>query len=362
MQVNRIQSKHIVWLSLPLILIALWLLSGPLYQAYLGILSWIFEQVRLYHTDLTTKISAVAKGVGISGSLALVVGSFLYGVFHAAGPGHGKVILSTYLLSQPENIGKSVRLAAAASLVQGAVAIALVYGLFYLFGLVSRDMKFAVAWSERLAYLLVILIGLSLLWRGIKAAWKERGGAHHDHADHHHHDYAAHDHHHDHTAQDHHHHDHAGHDHHDHGAHDHHHHSVDESGVCSTCGHAHMPTPDQVNSATDLRTTLGVIFSIGMRPCSGAVLVLVFARFSHVEWAGVLAVLAMSVGTAITVSALAIASVGARGLAVRLLGSSGVAATTLLYGLPLLGGLVLTAMGLGLLAGSFDAPARSMGL
>jgi len=123
-----------------------------------------------------------------------------------------------------------------------------------------------------------------------------------------------------------------------------------------------MPTPQQVETATDLRTSLGVIFSIGMRPCSGAVLVLVFARFSHVEWAGVMAVIAMSIGTAITVSLLAIASVGARGLVMRLLNVSGGAAGVLSYGLPVLGGLVLAAMGFGLIAGSFDAPARTMGL
>ena len=321
-----------------LMIVALWLLRLPLHDGYISALSWIYSQQQAFHQILTQNISSFADAAGISTGFAIVSGSFLYGVFHAAGPGHGKIILSTYLLSQPEKVGKSVLLAVLSSLTQGLVAIVLVYGLFYAFGLVSRDMKWAVAWSERLAFALVIAVGLMLVWRALKGVGLfkksvQQAGHTHDHHGH---------------SQSH--------------GHDHHAHAHDENGVCSTCGHAHVPSAQQVDSAKDLRTALGIIFSIGMRPCTGAVLVLVFARFSGIPWAGIMAVMAMSVGTAITVTALAIFSVKMRDVAMRALGSASGTAERLSYSVAFAGGVVLIVMGYGLLATSFDAPMRSMGL
>lgn len=333
------------------VLLSLWIIYPLVSDLYTAALGWIYDEQRAFHQGLTESIGAFADKAGFSTGLAIVTGSFLYGVFHAAGPGHGKVILSTYLLSKPERVGKSVWLAVLSALVQGIVAILLVYGLFLVFGLVARDTKLAVAWSERLAFALVIVVGAHLVWRTIRGMdWFLRltgkHGAHEHSHDHNH----AHAHDHAHT-----------HDHHDH-AHHHHHHSHDENGVCSTCGHAHIPTSDQVEKARDLRSAIGIVLSIGMRPCSGAVLVLIFARFADISWIGVLAVLAMSAGTAITVSALAVLSVKARGLALNLLGSTSGVAGALSQAIAVTGGLVLIAMGYGLLINSFDAPVRSMGL
>ncbi len=324
--------------------IGLWLLAtGPGAELYRAFLAWVFTEQREFHGSMTQALQDFSKSAGLSTGWAIVFGSFLYGVFHAAGPGHGKVILSTYLLTQPEKVKKSVGLATISALVQGIVAIALVYGLFYLFGLVSRDMKLAVSWSERLAFALVIVIGLMLIWRAIKGfGWVGAGKAHHHHA------HQEHSHSHDHGHHDH------KHDHHGH----HHHHGE----VCESCGHAHTPTSDQVDQATDLRSTIGVVLSIGLRPCSGAVLVLVFARFTGIPWAGVMSVLAISLGTALTVSAIAVLSVQARKVALSLAGSGTAWVDRAAWSLALAGGAVLVLLGWGLMVSSFDAPVRSMGV
>ena len=314
--------------------IGAWIWATPIYEAYVGFLSWVYAEVREFHKLLTESVGALADNPGWTTSAVLIGSSFVYGVLHAAGPGHGKVILTTYLFSQPEKIKKSIGLATISAIVQGIVAIVLVYGLFYVFGLVARDTKNAVLWSERLAFALVIVLGFALIWRGIRAVRLARPA--HDHHEHH-----SHDHHHD-----------------DH----HHHHDHDDAAVCSTCGHAHLPSNKQVDEARDWRTTLGVIFSIGLRPCTGAVLVLVFARFSGVTWAGVLAVLAMSLGTALTVSLLAITSVSARNLAFRLLGVTNSLSGRIGAAVSVLGGVVLVLMGLGLMTSSYAPPVRSMGL
>jgi ABC-type nickel/cobalt efflux system permease component RcnA len=119
----------------------------------------------------------------------------------------------------------------------------------------------------------------------------------HNH-DHHHHDH--HDHHHHH--QDHHEHDHHSHDHHDH---------------ASAWGHAHAPEPQELAGPGGWRRGLTAIIAVGLRPCSGAILVLVFALAQGLFWAGVVATFVMGLGTAITVAAIASLAVGARSLAAR---------------------------------------------
>ncbi len=343
MQINgqsiRQNPGKLALLALPLLAAVLWFAWEGISDIYVNLIVWINQEQRLFHKSLTKSISAYADNSGFATAIAIITGSFLYGVFHAAGPGHGKVILSTYLLSQPEKIGKSVVLAVISSLVQGLVAIALVYGLFYIFGVVSADMKLAVSWSERLAFALVVAIGLMLVWRGMRGfGWfqnkaKHTTGHHHDHA--HSHDHSD------------------GHS---------HNHSHDDHGVCNTCGHAHIPSVEQVNSVNDWRTLAGVVLSIGMRPCSGAILVLVFSRFSGIPWAGAFAVLAMSAGTAITVATLAVLSVQARSFAMRVMVSNGSLASFAANGATIACGLLLASIGIGLMTTSFAPPIRSMGL
>ncbi len=358
MPISLSRPLLVALIGLPVLAVAWWFAADSVSAAYNDFLAFVFGQQRAFHTSMTQSLSAFADQAGVSTASAIVWGSFLYGVFHAAGPGHGKMILSTYLLTQPEKVGKSVWLAIASALMQGVVAIVLVYGLFAVFGLVARDTKIAVTWSERLAFALVIGVGLMLIWRGVKGfGWfkSKAAHAHHHHSDHDD-DHHAHDHHHHHDHN----HQHVhGHDH-DH-SHDHaHHHAAGE--VCETCGHAHMPDAEQLEKATDWRSALGVVLSIGLRPCSGAVLVLVFAKFAQIPLAGVMAVFAISIGTAITVAALAFMSVKARDASMKLLGVGGGSLSVATNGLALLGGAVLILLGYGLMAATFDAPVRSMGL
>jgi ABC-type nickel/cobalt efflux system permease component RcnA len=122
--------------------------------------------------------------------------------------------------------------------------------------------------------------------------------------------------------------------------HHHHHH-----------GHAHMPSPSDIPDEITLRQMLSIILSIGIRPCAGAVLVLIFAYILQLRWTGISAVFAMSIGTAITVAGLAALSVYARQVALRLSsripeGSARVAA---LFNIAaLLGGLILVLLGVAL--------------
>lgn len=118
-----------------------------------------------------------------------------------------------------------------------------------------------------------------------------------------------------------------------------------------------MPLPVEQGS---WRRAAAVVLSVGLRPCSGALLVLAFAHTLGIAAIGTMAAVAMAVGTAITVSVLAVLAVGARGLALRLAGGEGRWILRVEVGLMLTGGLVLLALGGLLLAGYLQAENQAL--
>ncbi|MDY0240843.1 MAG: hypothetical protein RBR34_01560 [Rhodospirillaceae bacterium] len=293
-------------------------------SAFDGMLSWAIAQQRAFHRDLVQAIRALSGEAGVKAGLWLAGASFVYGVFHAAGPGHGKAVLSAYLLTHRARLARGVGIGVAASFCQGVSAIIIVYGLIGLAGWRSPDTAMAVSWTERVSYVLLMAMGAFLALRAsflladrVRHFGAPARGADHDHD-------------------------------HDHG-HD-----------CG-CGCTHTPSPEQTARAESWRTVLGLVLSIGLRPCSGAVLVLIFAYAVKIAWAGVAAVVAMSAGTALTVAVLALLSVKARDWAVSFTGGGGRAGALLGGVLALCGGLVIASAGLFLLIYSFS-PAHPLGV
>ena len=282
-------------------------------------LSWIFAQQRRFQREINVIFHRIAVDGGVRASAWLIAVSFLYGVLHAAGPGHGKAILSTYLLSHRETALRAATLASAAALWQGVTAILLVYGLVWVVGWPIRETSSAVAWSGRIAASLVMMVGFFLAFRTARILLRQaRPRPNHDHARNHHHE-----------------------QHHDH------------DDACG-CGHRHVPNAAQMAETGNWRATLGLIFSIGLRPCSGAILILAFAHVMHLAWTGIVAVLVMSAGTALSVTCLALLAIKARDWSVSIGGGES-RRFTLLGGLvSLTGGLLIIWLGALLVAASFS--------
>ncbi|MDN3525861.1 sodium:proton antiporter [Halomonas sabkhae] len=273
----------------------------------LQIISW----QRDLHRGLTLAISELSGAPSLHTWSILLGLSFGYGVFHAAGPGHGKAVLGTYLLTQGGAWRRALGLSCAAALLQALVAIALVTLLVHGLGWLTRTAVDSVIWVERASYLAIMLLGVWLCWRALRQ-WRSAArpatpphAPHHDHADH-----AAHH----------------GHD----------------------CDCAHHVTPAD---AGDWRSALLTVASIGMRPCSGAVLMMGAASLLGHYGVGVLATLSMAVGTALTVSALALLSVMARDWAEKRLAGAmrGAWWQRLVGGVALAGGVLILLLGLSLL-------------
>lgn len=299
--------------------------TGP---AFTGPLGGFFAWVAMWQSEFYRALTDGLMQVKHSGHAFLLLAgvSFLYGIFHAVGPGHGKAVITSYLLVSRQTVKRGIVIALAAALLQGLVAISVVLLVAVVLRATAVEMTRATDWFEIMSYALVAVVGAWLLWS------KTFGGGHsHAHADH------AHDHHH-------------GHDH-DHGHHHHDHHHHDDA--CG-CGHSHAPDPQLLARPLTVTRAWAATLAVGIRPCSGAIIVLVFALSQQLLLAGIGSVLAMSLGTFITVSALAVLAVTAKDAALRLVGFESGVAERVMRVVEIGGALLVLLLGLTLLGGALQ--------
>jgi ABC-type nickel/cobalt efflux system permease component RcnA len=293
-----------------------------------GIVGWLLTKQSEFYREMSSTIRA-AKSDG-SAVWALLAISFAYGIFHAAGPGHGKAVISSYLVANGETARRGIALSFASALMQSLVAVLIVAISAWLLNATAKTMCGAERAIEIASYALIAAFGARLVWtkgggffralRTPQPAPAMAAAQPHDHGHHHH----AHAHDHDHVHDEH-------------------------------CGHSHGPAPSELAGPGGWRRGFGAIFAVGIRPCSGAILVLVFALAQGLFWAGVAATFVMGLGTAITVATIAVIAVSAKDLARRLGAGREGGGALVMRGIEFgAAGLVLL-LGLGLLAGYIAA-------
>jgi nickel/cobalt exporter len=242
-------------------------------------------------------------------------------------------VISSYLVANDETWWRGIALSFASAMLQAFTAVALVGIAAVLLGATAKTMGNTVRVIEIVSYGLIVVIGLRLFWVKGRAFLKLlRAGTHESHP----HDHAH------------------GHAH----GHDHHHDHGDEA---SAWGHAHAPEPSELTGQHWLRHGLSTIVAVGLRPCSGAIIVLVFAVAQGLFWIGVASTFLMGLGTAITVAAIATLAVGARGLAGRFAKAKPGAGMIFIRGLETAAAIVIIVFGAALLTG-YMVSERLMGV
>lgn len=205
---------------------------------------------------------------------------FGYGVLHAAGPGHGKLVIGGYGVARRVPVRRLMGLALASSLAQAAVAVGLVYAALAVLGLTRTAVEgVAERWMTPIGHAMIAGLGLWLVWRGIRGLRGQGGHADPDHD-------------------------------HDHGP---------------QCTHAHGPSVAEVERVGGWRDGLALVAGIALRPCSGALFVLVLTWQLGIALAGVAGAFVMGLGTALVTVAAALMAVWAREGAFAGLGSGAVA-------------------------------------
>jgi len=239
---------------------------------------WAAEQQRGFQNQMAGAVRALRSGdQGAYGALLAAAGA--YGFVHAVGPGHGKYLIGGVGLGAQVPPMRLLGVALVSSLAQALWAIALVYGGFWLLEVSAHGVTaLAEDYLSPASYLAIAAIGLMLVWRGARTL---TGRARSTRAK---------------TAP------------HAHGA----------------CGcHAHGPSPDEVARLGSLRDAALLVASIAIRPCTGAIFLLVIAWQMDIRAAGAAAVVVMGLGTAVLTSLVAVSSVAARGLALASAGRMG---------------------------------------
>ncbi|HEV2898062.1 MAG TPA: nickel/cobalt transporter [Pseudaminobacter sp.] len=324
---------------------------APSTGLFAGWMNWINVQQQDFYRSLTGALKGMRED---GGQVWLLVGlSFAYGIFHAAGPGHGKAVISYYMLANEVALRRGIMLSFVSAFLQALTAIVVMALVFLVLRGTAVSMTDATWFLEVASYALITLFGAWLLWRktGPRIAGLFGGNpvrslsAAHAHS--------GHDHVRDHTCS----HDHAHHDHshahsHDHAAHSHTHAAGE---VCATCGHSHAPDPAMISGDRfNWKTAWSAVAAVGLRPCSGALIVLSFAFLNGLWAGGVLSVFAMALGTAITVSALATIAVTAKNWAVAIAGD-GRAGNRVHATIEIAGAAMVFLLGLALLGASLNA-------
>ena len=291
----------------------------------LGVAAWLNhlmagEVKALHHSN-----SAIWGLIGLSAA---------YGVFHAAGPGHGKALIASYMFANDRALRRGVVMAFLAAILQALVAIALIGAAALVFHATDIGMNRAGAFVEIASYLGVAAIGAWLAWtkgRALAAAlrfaaagraaggtlfanapWRPalafgvaarfRAGT-----------------------------------------------PGVEAAAAADCGHFHAPDAAELGDRFSWRGAAATILAAGMRPCSGAIVVLTFALTQGLFAAGVAATFAMALGTAATTGALAALAVFGKEAAMRLASRESLRAVLLARTLEFAAALCVLAYGLALL-------------
>jgi len=272
-----------------------------------GFGAFLLAMQGFFYQHLQAAVSALRE----SGSAVwtLVAIGFGYGVFHAAGPGHGKAVISAYLVANERALVKGLALCLAAAVLQAVVAIAIVATAIWLFTITAAGMDRLSGQVEIASFAAVAMLGLFVTWRkaggflAVSRMARGRGGV----------------------------------------------------AYAESCDHVHMPPPEAIDRMRGWREIAGVVFAAGIRPCTGALVVLVFASSQGLLWGGIAATFAMALGTAVTTGAIATMAVFMKEIALRVAGGRGAATAVVTSGIELLAGAFVLVVGLALLLGMLGA-------
>lgn len=300
---------------------------------------WAREKQQAFYGSLSASLRAMKGSSGFAAGWTLMLLSFAYGVFHAAGPGHGKAVISTWLLATENELKRGVLISFLSAVIQALTAIVLVSVLFLVVASVGSTARNVAGVLESASYGLIALLGTYLIWTAVAMLRPARAlepaaamaGVSQRRA----------------TGLS----DFAGFQpmRNETVATDHVH------GPDCGCGHAHLPAAKDLRGDWSFAKAFSLAFAVGIRPCTGAILVLVFANGLGLYWAGIASTFAMAVGTFITVSVIAAIAVYAKKFAARLMrGNSHLLAWTGIA-LRFAGGLVIVCLGTILFLGSLGS-------
>ena len=271
---------------------------------------WVREQQQTFYSSMSGALKKIKTGAPLAAASTLMLLSFGYGVFHAAGPGHGKAVISAWLLATENELRRGVLIAFLSAMIQAITAVLIVTVLLLIVASVGATARNVAGFLESASYGLIAVMGLYLIWMAFRPHDQK-----HEHRHKHHHE-----------------------------------HNHDE-----TCGHVHLPGAKELKGRWSFTKAFSLAFAVGIRPCTGAILVLIFANALGLYWAGIASTIAMAIGTFLTVSVIAAIAVYSKKLALKLVAKDDRWLNWTAFGLRLGGGTAIAGLGALLFLGSLGS-------
>ncbi|QUM77343.1 nickel/cobalt transporter [Moritella sp. 24] len=281
---NLLKSHFLTTFSIIITLCCFAALGYFLYQIWPTLMTTGMQWQKQINNELSELLQA-AKNESLVAGLSLIALSFLYGILHSVGPGHGKLIVTTYIATQDAKVKVSLIITLVSSLMQALVAVVLVSVLLMVFDASMREINHTAELLIPLSFYTAILLGIVIIWRNLVLMYRviknhrmtlkqaltpdsmlvikkvTPVNVGHEHNDN-----------------------------------------------CG-CGHQHVVSSEKINEASSFKEYLAIILSIGIRPCTGAIMVLLFANMLDIYWLGIISAVIMALGTALTTSLIAVMTI-----------------------------------------------------
>lgn len=282
-------------LILTIVCLGLVFTFGILFLSYnVTIPQWVVEKQRVFQNQMAEAVILMRSGDMLA-ITTLIISTATYGFVHALGPGHGKYLIGGVGIGTQIKHLHLVSIAFISSITQALWAIILVYSTFFLLGVAADKIEtFSETFLLPLSYGAIALVGCILVFRGIRNVFHLNFGP---------------------TPP-------------------------------TKCTHSHGSNFDQLSNAFSWRERLVLVTSVAIRPCTGAIFLLVITWNLQLQWVGVAAVISMGLGTAALTSIVAISSISARSL-VLLAGHTSPFTKVLFPFLQVIGGTLIISFSLG---------------
>jgi nickel/cobalt transporter (NicO) family protein len=291
---------------------------------------WMRTKQQNFYGRMANSIRQLKTSSASTAAWTLLSISFFYGIFHAAGPGHGKAVVTGWVLATENELKRGLIIAFLSALFQALTAIIAVSLILLFVNGAAAMAKNVAGYLESVSYLMIAGMGAYLFWNGWKSfrpkpaslsaaavgpfelVSRADSGFTLDHV------------------------------------HD------------ENCGHAHAPTAAEMKGDWSWTRAFAMALAVGIRPCSGAILVLVASYTLGLFWAGVLSTLAMGLGVFITIATIASLAVYAKATALRLVSADNRWAGLAVKWGKMIIGLLIIAMGLLLFTASLGTNTMGM--
>jgi nickel/cobalt transporter (NicO) family protein len=239
-----------------------------------ALVAWLLQQQSIFYKQLQSLVNEAAEGRGF---FLLLGVALLYGVLHAAGPGHGKAVISSYIIANERALKKAIAVAFGAAAVQALIAILAVLLIILVIGLAGQARARAFGWIELSGYLFIAFLGFLLLLRKSRSLLHLIRGR---------------------TARE------------------------PIRAPHADCDHVHLPDPAMI-AVADHKGMIGAMVAAGIRPCTGSIILFTFCIAKGLYGTGVLSVVMIALGTALITSLFAVLAVFGKSLALRLASGRG---------------------------------------